>query len=287
MKLAVYSLVTPELNPEQFAAAVRQAGIGAVEWLYGEMPESLRKQKPSFLGNNATAISPSWNEPDLKRFEEAAKAHTLDVAGINPDKYLRKNSLEITERALLAAKKLKAGFVRLAVPEYDRTENYHVLFDRAMEYLKEAVDLCKYYDVRGVLEIHHKTIIPSASAAYRLCEHFDPQWLGVTHDAGNMVMEGFENYRMGMELLGPYLAHVHVKNAIWKSVGTRDDGSTIWEGEWTAIRHGIVPWKQVIADLKAVGYGGYLSLEDFSGTYRTPELLSDFVSYMNDLLASS
>ncbi|GIX08239.1 MAG: hypothetical protein KatS3mg115_2642 [Candidatus Poribacteria bacterium] len=44
---------------------------------------------------------------------------------------------------------------------------------------------------------------------------FRPEQVGVIHDAGNMVHEGFENYQMGCELLGPYLAHVHVKNAAW------------------------------------------------------------------------
>lgn len=285
MKLAVYSLVAPDLEPEAFAAAVKQAGLDAVEWLYLERTDA--GGKPSFLANNATAIPPSWTESELRRFRKAAEDNGLAVVGINPDKYLRANSLELTERALMAAKELNAGFVRLAVPAFDRTAGFGELFDRAIAYLSKAVELCKAYGVKGVLEIHHKTIIPSASAAYRLCERFDPQWLGVTYDPGNLVFEGFENYRMGLELLGPYLAHVHVKNAIWAQAGTREDGSDVWEGKWTAIRHGIVPWREVIADLRAVGYDGYLSLEDFSGTFPTQELLADFASYMRELLASA
>jgi sugar phosphate isomerase/epimerase len=284
MKLAVYSLVTPELMPEEFAAAVKNAGIDAVEWFYHEVPEDARQEKPSFFRNHLCAVSPSWDDAHLERFRLAAERHGLAVVGINPDKYLRPNSLETTEKALQAARKLGAGFVRLAVPGYDRTQNVHDLFARAVEHLETAVGLCKQYGVKGLLEIHHKTIIPSASAAYRLCERFDAEWLGVTYDPGNMVLEGFENYRMGMELLGPYLAHVHVKNAAWMPGETADDGSVTWEGVWKPVRQGIVPWRQVIDDLKAVGYDGYLSLEDFSGTLTAAELLADFVSYMRGLI---
>ncbi|MEZ4633203.1 MAG: hypothetical protein R2880_21235 [Deinococcales bacterium] len=62
-----------------------------------------------------------------------------------------------------------------------------------------------------MIEIHHRTIVPSASAVYRLVSHFDPQHIAVIYDPGNMAYEGFEDYRMGLELWEPYLAHVHLK----------------------------------------------------------------------------
>ncbi len=101
--------------------------------------------------------------------------------------------------------------IRLGVSRYDRTENYNDLFNKEIEYLNEAEQLCKQYKVKGVLETHHVTIAPSASSAYRLVSSFDPDHIGVLFDPGNMVNEGYENHRMGLELLGPYLAHVHAK----------------------------------------------------------------------------
>lgn len=280
MKLSVYSLVTPDLTPEQLVELAKLAGIDGVEWLYYEVPQDAREEKPSFLRNNLCSISPLGGDEQLERFKKAADSHGLTVLGINPDKYLKSGNVESTERALAAAKKLGAKFIRLAVPLYDRQHNYNELLDKEMEYLRKAVSLCKQYGVKGLVETHHKTIAPSASAAYRLCERFDTDWIGVTYDPGNMVFEGFENYRMGMELLGPYLAHVHVKNGIWNHIGTANDGSAIWEGKWTPTKQGIVPWKQVIEDLQSVGYNGYLSLEDFSGVHDSQTLLTDFVAYM-------
>jgi sugar phosphate isomerase/epimerase len=105
----------------------------------------------------------------------------------------------------------------------------------------------------------------------------------VLYDPGNLVHEGFEQYRMGLELLGPYLAHVHVKNAGWlpatNSTGPMDPAS--WRCAWQPVANGIVPWKLVLADLKAVGYQGAFGIEDFSNAYSSAELLKLFVRQMN------
>jgi len=69
------------------------------------------------------------------------------------------------------------------------------------------------------------TMTPSPALAERLVSHFDPRHVGVILDAGNMVYEGFETYSLAVDLLGPYLAHVHVKNAAWEA--TRQCGSAM------------------------------------------------------------
>ena len=45
------------------------------------------------------------------------------------------------------------------------------------------------------------TISCSAGLAHRLVNGFDPDHIGVLFDPGSMVHEGYESYRMGMELL--------------------------------------------------------------------------------------
>lgn len=58
------------------------------------------------------------------------------------------------------------------------------------------------------------TLISSPSAAYRALEGFDPAHIGLIFDPGNMVNEGFEDYQKSFELLGDYIAHIHIKNGI-------------------------------------------------------------------------
>jgi sugar phosphate isomerase/epimerase len=176
--------------------------------------------------------------------------------------------------------------IRVGVPFYDGTKHFNQLFELEQNYLKGVEPLAKQYGVKCLVETHHNTITASASSAYRLVSNFDPNHIGVLFDPGNMVHEGFENFRMGMELLGPYLAHVHIKNTGWKKTDAREDGSQAWASYWEPNLQGIVNWRQVLTDLKAVGYDGYLGVEDFSGLYESKELLKKYGEETRAILAS-
>jgi len=283
MKLSIFTVATPELGPDELAAAARAAGLEAIEWRYTELPADAASQPYSFWGNNICTIQPSKGEAELARFKEAAERHGLRTLSVTP--YLKAGDMIATEQVLQAAKALGAPFIRLGVPGYDRSKPFEELFTIGRNYLREASALCAKYGVKGLIEIHHVTIAASASGARRLVEGMDPAHIGVLFDPGNMVFEGFENYRMALEILGPYLAHVHVKNAGWKPAGLAADGSGQWRGEWMPIDQGMVPWRQVIEDLIAVGYDGYLGVEDFSGQFpSSPDMLKHFADYIGGLV---
>lgn len=127
--------------------------------------------------------------------------------------------------------------------------------------------------MKGLIETHHNTIAASASAALRLLEGLDAKYVGVLYDPGNMVHEGYENHLLGMQMLGDYLAHIHMKNAIWVNDAETEAGDVKWRVEWAPVEKGIVDWQQVILDLKSVGYDGYIGIEDFSSQYDTATAL--------------
>ncbi|QJD82166.1 sugar phosphate isomerase/epimerase family protein [Cohnella herbarum] len=283
MKLSVFTVATPEMDPVQLAAAAKKAGLHGIEWRYTETSAEAKSQEPSFWGNNRCTIAPSGGEAELERFKDAARLHGLSTVSVTP--YLRTGDLEATEKVLQAARYMGASCIRLGVPGYDRSKSFDELFELGRSYLKDAENLCRKYGVKGLIEIHHGTIGASASGARRLVEGLDPEFIGVLFDPGNSVHEGFENYRMSLELLGPYLAHVHVKNAGWGVKGKAEDGSLIWHSEWAGLKDGMVPWRQVIDDLIAVGYDGYLGVEDFSKQFADSEaMLNHFVEYIGGLL---
>jgi sugar phosphate isomerase/epimerase len=140
--------------------------------------------------------------------------------------------------------------------------------------------LARIYGVRAVVETHPRTIVPSASAVASFLEPFDPQWTGALWDPGNMVKEGFEDYRLGLEVLGPYLAHVQLKNAVWRPAGQRADGSQTWSFEWAPMSAGLVDMPAVFEALRAVGYDGWVSCEDFSTEQPVKERLRDNLAYL-------
>lgn len=282
MKFSVFTVMTPDLTPQELVEELVECGIDGVEWRCKETPEELKQEPPSFWGNNMCTLDPNASDAELDAWLKMTKDRGIEVTSVTP--YLTCGDIAATERVLYIARRLGAKFIRLGVPHYHRSTDYSTLFSKAIRYLEQASELCKQYGVKGLIETHHVTIAPSASLAYRLVERFDPDTVGVLFDPGNMVHEGYENYRMGLELLGPYLAHVHVKNAKCAAGDRRDDGSLAWQMSWTGVADGIVDWKQVITDLKAVGYDGMLGLEDFSLTYPSRAALRENVHFIRSLL---
>lgn len=281
MKFSVFTVMAPDTTPEQMIEHLKEMNYDGVEWRFKDTPTSMKNDPISFWGNNLCTISPEITDQELDRLSDLTEEHGIEVTSVTP--YLEVGDLAATERVLEVAQRLNAKTIRVGVPGYDRTKNYHDLYEQAISYLKEVEAMCKQYGVKGLVETHHMTIAPSAGLAYRLVSGFDPNHIGVLYDPGNMVHEGYENYRMGMELLGDYLAHVHVKNAQWGIKQEHDDGTVDWGVDWATIEKGIVDWNQVILDLKAVGYDGTIGMEDFSGVYGTKEAMKHNIEWVKKL----
>jgi sugar phosphate isomerase/epimerase len=284
MKFSLYSVMAPDMTPEAIIGYLKETGYAAVEWRFKDAPAEIRQEAPSFWRNNLCTITPAITNQEIEHLKSAANHHGINILSVLP--YLTAGDVKATEQALQIAQKLGAATIRIGVPSYDRSQHYNDLFRTAIAYLNEAEQMCKQYKVKGLIETHHGTIAPSASLAHRLVCSFDPANIGVLYDPGNMVHEGYEHHRMGLELLGDYLAHVHVKNACWQKE-KQMDGTAAWSVQWTSIEKGVVNWKQVLLDLKAVGYNGYIGMEDFSASMPTKESIKHNIETINQFLAEN
>ncbi|RIX52767.1 sugar phosphate isomerase/epimerase [Paenibacillus nanensis] len=288
MKYAVFTVMIPDCPPDRSVKLLKEYGYHGVEWRFTNNDPSRSAEQPSFWGNNLSTIAASSSEEELR----AVRA-LMDEAGLeapNLASYIQSGDVAATERAMKAAKILGAPSIRVGVPNYDRSRHYEDLFREARAYLAEAEKLSSEYGVKAMIEVHHGNIACSASLARRVVDGFDPAKIGVIYDPGNMVHEGYEQYKMGLEALGPYLGHVHVKNAVWKRTDAPvpdvagGNHEPVWKSEWGPLREGAVHWPTVIADLKAIGYDGWLSFEDFSGSAATETLLRDNIAYIRSLV---
>ena len=149
-------------------------------------------------------------------------------------------------------------------PSYDGTRPYPEFFDEAVRDFAVVARLAAEHEVQACVETHMNIITPSAGLTHRLVSNFDPRHIGVIYDPGNMVMEGYEQYQMGLELLGPYLSHVHVKNMCWIRTG-ETEGVAQWEVRMAAHREGQTNWKAVVAALRHVGYERMALVRGFLG----------------------
>jgi sugar phosphate isomerase/epimerase len=137
------------------------------------------------------------------------------------------------------------------------------------------------HGVQVLVELHHRTITSSASAAYRLIEGLDPARIGVIHDIGNLIYEGHEDFAAAVQILGEYLAHVHVKNVAWRPTGeTGPDGKALWAADWATLREGQGDVDALFRALAAAGYDGWVTLEDFSTALPLAERTADNLAYV-------
>jgi len=258
MKYAVYTLTAREYGMEELAPRLAAYGYDGVEWRIH--PEG--------------DIKLDELEEKAELVRGLAQAHGLEIASLAT--YLPLDDLGGIERLFRAAQAMGCLRARVYVPRYDPQIGYHRQFQEAVENLAKIEKLAGHYGVKALLETHHGNIACSASLAHRLVKDFDPECIGVLFDPGNMVFEGFEAWQMGLELLGEHLGYVHVKNSAWRREGQ------VWRREWVPMPEGQVNWREVMAALKAVGYNGWLSFEDFS-PLPSEDKLRDNIAYLKGM----
>jgi sugar phosphate isomerase/epimerase len=271
MRFAVFTVSTPELSPEEAVRTFADVGYQGVEWRVIDQQPSPSGEPGFWSGNRCTLPLSTFvaDAPRIKALAEQAGLETINVGA-----YAMCSELFDVEQVLKGAQLLGAPSARVRVPRYDGSGSYRQARDRAEGQFKDVEALAQRYGIRAIIETHPDTILPSASAVASFLAPFDPRWTGALWDPGNMVKEGYEQYRLGLEALGPYLAHVQIKNAAWRQV------STGWEFQWAPLNDGMVNVASVFETLRAVGYDGWISCEDFSTTQPLVDRLRTNLSYL-------
>lgn len=278
-RYAAFTVMMPEYSLEEAASLLRQMGYDGVEWRVHSVPAG-RSSDAGFWGANKATIDIGRILDKAKDVRRISEEQNLDIIGLGT--YLSYKLIDDVKRCMEAAAIMGAASIRVSPPTYDGSVNYHDLYEEAVEGYSRVVDAAKQFGVRANVELRYSKICSSASLAYRLVSQFDPEYIGVIIDPGNMVTEGYENWQLGLELLGPYLSYIHVKNAIWTENDVLDDRTKLWKTEMAPLREGIVNWRDVLFALSSVGYNGWLSFEDFS-TGDTKEKLENDILYMKSL----
>ena len=270
MQLAVFTVMLPDLTPEEAAREISAAGYTGVEWRVKAAAPEQQNEPVSFWGNNLCTFAPTE--------EEAIRARDLSnrfgLATPNIGSYVATGDVEEAKRAVQFAKALGSPHFRLGTRNFGG--DYARELEEAQQFLRDVIPLAKAAGVKPLVEIHHRMITASASLTHKLVSPFSPHEVGVIHDAGNMVHEGFEDYRLGLELLGDYLTEVHVKNAAFEP---QENG--VWQGIWAPLRSGVVDFDALFKALKRVGYDGWLVLEDFSQSLPSKEALRDNFDFVS------
>ncbi|MEV7604071.1 sugar phosphate isomerase/epimerase family protein [Paenarthrobacter sp. NPDC089322] len=269
MKFSVFTASTPEWTPQEAATELAAQGWHGIEWRVTDQAEAA---SPGFWSGNKATWPMTGLEGSLPEIARLTSGAGLEYSGLGG--YARCDNHDDVERLLAATSALGARQVRVNVlPLGNSTMGgqepsglpYPELFAATREHYEWVAERAAHHGVKALVELHHGTVTASASSALRLLEGLDPRHVGVIHDLGNLLIEGWESPLPALQLLGPYLAHVHVKNARWVPTKNHDPaGGAIWASEWAPLAEGIGNVVTYFKALAEAGYDEWVTVEDFS-----------------------
>ncbi|MBS7700755.1 MULTISPECIES: sugar phosphate isomerase/epimerase [unclassified Chelatococcus] len=285
MKFSLFTGSCPEWTPEEVATHCAAQGWDAVEFRIADQAPSAT---PGFWAGNRATFPLSGLEDNAARLVDVSGRVGLALSGLAP--YVPLADHANAERVLRVAAQTGAKRVRFTSPKPAEDVSFDTLFTKARADLEVLQEIARPLGAQVVVQIHHGNIVSTASCARRLVEGLDPRAVAVMHDLGNTTIEGREgllSLKMGLEILGPYLAHVHIKNAVWQAAGTGEDGVVQWKWAWATLRKGMGDVKAYFRALKAVGYDGWVTLEEFTTELPLEERLADDLAFLKSSAAAA
>ena len=263
MELSCTSVMLPRWELDETFDKLHEYGYDAVELRCRYNPDDPNVE-PFFWGRHLSDVSPDNIIDKAEQIRAAVKRTGIRVAALAPNA-----SYDDTEHVLklfkgaLAIDPDRPPLIRIDAPKHDRTKPYWPQFLEARAGYAKLAELARAHGVKVTYEIHTGTLSVTASRTLELLRDLDPNHIGAIYDVQNMIEVGIEDTRMGLELLGPYVAHCHIGNRLPEPGGQGPAGNTTWSWRGARLAEGVADIPQLIDDLKAVGYQGALSLELF------------------------
>jgi sugar phosphate isomerase/epimerase len=256
--LAVYSVVLPRLTPEAAVDAAKSAGYVGIFW------RARASSGPTALpihvdGEHRCLLDPTAEAmAEARRLGERAGVRSAGLA-LGSESYAVDRP-GVVERALDLAERLGAEQLRLVGGSAGDGQSYSAAYEATVRRCEAYVKAARGRAVRVVLQQHYGTAVPSASLLLRVLEQFDPKEIGCIYDPGNMTVEGYEEYRIGLEMLGDYVTDIHVKNSRYFGSGS----GGVWEREWSPLHDGLIDLLRLFRALHRTSYRGWVTMSDFS-----------------------
>ncbi|MBX3078708.1 MAG: sugar phosphate isomerase/epimerase [Cryobacterium sp.] len=274
MKYAVFTTTTPEWSPEEAAQKLAAQGWDGIEWGINDFPPA---EVPSFRAGNRAVWPFTGLEDNLDRIAQITRDAGLEYSSIGG--YALAHQREKVEQLLAATARLGARQVRIGAPHV-RSADYHTLMQLTRDDYAWVAERAAHHGVKALVETHHRLLSASASACMDILDGLDPRHVGVIHDIGNMVVEGREDYLSAFQMLGDYLAHVHVKNVKWLADAPDADGGVRHREAWAPLRTGVASMQEYFEALRKVGYAGWITVEDFTEELPVEERAADNLAYL-------
>lgn len=272
-------MAAPWLPLDELAPLLAAAGLRGID-LVCHPARFDPARAPGFWDNNAAVLELGrldFLAPHVARLlaEWGLRATALACPGLPDDE------AELG-RLLAAVRALDCPLLRWPAPRPEPgriAEQWRALRQSLARAAARALDA----GVRLAVETRDGTLVAAPSAALRLVEGLDPRAVGVAYDIASTAREGCEAPAVAVAQLGPYLAHVLVRDVWLRSGGAG----------WTGIASGYAPlgcgsirWPALLAMLAAARYPGWLCLENCTGLDLGPARIARDAAWAREALAA-
>jgi len=288
MKFGVFTVSMPDYEPLEALDVLAQLGYDGVEWRV--TPDPGDRSRPTFWSGNRTSMSAEELIERAPVLVERATALGLEMPSLatyidafGRGRGIAAQGLECVAQHMQAAVAVGAKSLRIGAGQFSAQGTpYPEQVQAVRDQYHQVARLAEQYGVRALIETHMGQLAPTVSAAVRILQGLDPQYVGIMWDPGNQVTEGREDYRMAVQTAGEYLGEVHVKNAVYEPVGT-DRGAILWRTRNVPVQRGIANWPEIMEILAEAGYDGWLMFEDFSTDVPLEERLRQNIDWFRTL----
>lgn len=205
-------------------------------------------------GHQVVPASPGSIGPAVRLMESAGLSVPMATTDLN-------DPADPTAYPMLAACR-EAGIriARLGYFKYPGS-GYAGILEDARRRLDGLETLARRTGIQLAIQLHGGTIHASGAQTALLLRDRDPALVSAYPDPGNQVVQdGRDDWRFTFEVLKPWLSCVGVKNGGWFPGVLNAAGQRGWHSDWLGLADGMVPWDAVLAQLKADGFDGLLTL---------------------------
>lgn len=224
-----------------------------------------------------SAIPEAASDDDLREVRALASDLGLDISCLTP--YMTAiNSLDAAERArdmarfercIQAAEMLSCPNIRVYGGRYlPGDQGREEKWTRLVESLQILGPRAALSEVTLCVENHFNTMTVTAADTAALMRAVDAPGVGVLYDQVNLAFTHNEPYEQAIPLQRPWIRYVHVKDLVFINpdlpFNAADVARVVPEERTVRSRvvgEGIMDWPAILADLRAGGYDGYLSME--------------------------
>ncbi len=166
----------------------------------------------------------------------------------------------------------------------DRNDALGIELSLMVQGMKKLSELAKENGLTLTIEDYDDAMSPIATiGGMKIFFDAIPD-LKVAFDTGNFAFSGDDVIDAKREFIGR-TRHVHLKDRLWTRTGTGDpkecpDGTLLWP---CAVGDGDLPIKEILQELKAVGYNGY-AMAEFFGAASYAELIEKSIENLKMML---